>query len=305
LQNNHRLLEKIANSETNKGRSRESMGRRSLSRRELTNLIGQPVRFNSFHNQGDYICELLGIEPEGERELDDKSFNVRIKILAIDSFPLPGKNIEDFWTTNLPLPYGYKMEVDRSFVERYRLPIDDYEISYRKTLLRLFNSLVNLYEKDEGSDLEDEEYRLQIKYKEDRQTERAIRALIYLHNKKFPNEPIKYDQLNTIGYRLKIARENQGYTYDNLYNMERISSHQIEKYENDLIDPSSDMLKDLSELYDVSIDWIIKGQSFKTNEEKREESLLIYWKNRAEKAEQKFNKLSNALDTIMELTRKS
>jgi transcriptional regulator with XRE-family HTH domain len=71
--------------------------------------------------------------------------------------------------------------------------------------------------------------------------------------------------MNTIGSRLRIARENTKLTIPEVSQKSGISTGNLSKLENDVNKPSSDALISLSNIYDVSIDWILKGYNNKTN----------------------------------------
>ncbi len=282
------------------------MGKRSLSRREITNLIGKNVLFYNNDFNESYIGEVISIvENEEERKIDKNGFDVKIKVLAVNSFPLPGKANFRFseykWETCFPIPHEVEAVVNRMFVESYRIEFADYEESYKKALNMLLKDLITLYNKEEGIELSDAEYRLQNHYENDKEIEKAIRCLSFMKNIKYPDSLTIIPNYNTLGYRLKMAREKMGYTSDNVYNLIRVWESDLKKIENDMFDPPTELLAKLSDIYDVSIDWLITGEEFKTQQEKMHEAYSEHWKRKAEEYETKYTELSVAVNTMIEL----
>ena len=65
--------------------------------------------------------------------------------------------------------------------------------------------------------------------------------------------------METIGSRLRNARITKNLTFKKVFEATGISIGNLSTLETDKSKPSSEALLDLSELYDVSIDWILKG----------------------------------------------
>ncbi len=63
----------------------------------------------------------------------------------------------------------------------------------------------------------------------------------------------------TIGTRLKLARNNKKLTIPQVSEKTGISKGNLSVIENDKTKPSADALALLSDLYGVSVDWILKG----------------------------------------------
>lgn len=66
--------------------------------------------------------------------------------------------------------------------------------------------------------------------------------------------------MKTIGQRLRAARIKKNLTIPRVSERTKISRGNLSLIENDKNKPSSDTLVLLSELYDVSTDWILKGR---------------------------------------------
>jgi transcriptional regulator with XRE-family HTH domain len=65
--------------------------------------------------------------------------------------------------------------------------------------------------------------------------------------------------MNTIGKRLHVAREKAKLTIPEVSEKSNISIGNLSKLENDVNKPSANALISLSNIYEVSIDWILKG----------------------------------------------
>jgi transcriptional regulator with XRE-family HTH domain len=68
--------------------------------------------------------------------------------------------------------------------------------------------------------------------------------------------------MNTIGTRLRAARENAKLTIKEVSTLSNISTGNLSKLENNVNKPSSDALISLSNIYNVSIDWILRGHHY-------------------------------------------
>jgi transcriptional regulator with XRE-family HTH domain len=71
--------------------------------------------------------------------------------------------------------------------------------------------------------------------------------------------------MDTIGKRLRAARENVKLTIQEVSAKSNISTGNLSKLENDINKPSSDALISLSNIYQVSVDWILKGHCSETS----------------------------------------
>ena len=61
---------------------------------------------------------------------------------------------------------------------------------------------------------------------------------------------------NTLGFRLRQARENKGYSQRQIEQATKISNANLSRYELDQTSPGIDTLRTLANFYDVSLDWI-------------------------------------------------
>lgn len=66
---------------------------------------------------------------------------------------------------------------------------------------------------------------------------------------------------DTIGTRLKLARLSKKFTIPQVSEKTGISKGNLSIIENDKTKPSADALTLLSDLYEVSVDWILKGET--------------------------------------------
>lgn len=78
----------------------------------------------------------------------------------------------------------------------------------------------------------------------------------------------------TIGMRIQMARKEKGITQSELADKLYVSAQAVSKWENDQASPDITMLNSLSEILDVSIDYLIKG-------EKKTETILNVDKKRS------------------------
>jgi transcriptional regulator with XRE-family HTH domain len=65
--------------------------------------------------------------------------------------------------------------------------------------------------------------------------------------------------MDTIGKRLRAAREKAKLTIPEVSEKSNISVGNLSKLENDINKPSANALIALSNIYNISIDWILKG----------------------------------------------
>ena len=63
-----------------------------------------------------------------------------------------------------------------------------------------------------------------------------------------------------LGKNLKIARQNSGYTQEEVSNILFVSQQTISNWEKEISTPSVSDLVKISNLYQVSIDTLLKGQ---------------------------------------------
>jgi transcriptional regulator with XRE-family HTH domain len=64
----------------------------------------------------------------------------------------------------------------------------------------------------------------------------------------------------TFGTRLKKARNNKRMTQHEVAKLLGLNFTTISKYENDKSQPDNDTLLKISQLYDVSLDWLLLGE---------------------------------------------
>ena len=67
--------------------------------------------------------------------------------------------------------------------------------------------------------------------------------------------------MTTFGKRLKQARSNKKLTQNDVAGKLGIDYTTISKYENNNSQPDNEILRELAELYEVSLDWLISGQA--------------------------------------------
>lgn len=63
-----------------------------------------------------------------------------------------------------------------------------------------------------------------------------------------------------LGKNLKIARQNSGYTQEEVSNILFVSQQTISNWEKEISTPSVSDLVKISNLYQVSVDTLLKGQ---------------------------------------------
>lgn len=66
--------------------------------------------------------------------------------------------------------------------------------------------------------------------------------------------------MTTFGKRLKQARSNKKLTQNEVAGKLGIDYTTISKYENNKSQPDNEILRELADLYEVSLDWLISGQ---------------------------------------------
>ena len=67
--------------------------------------------------------------------------------------------------------------------------------------------------------------------------------------------------MNTIGQRLKAARENQGYTLQQLCQLVGIEENHLIAFEGDRCVPPISMIFTLKNALNCSLDWLLSGES--------------------------------------------
>lgn len=67
--------------------------------------------------------------------------------------------------------------------------------------------------------------------------------------------------MNTFGKRLKQARSNKKLTQNEVAGKLGIDYTTISKYENNKSQPDNEILRELADLYEVTLDWLISGQT--------------------------------------------
>lgn len=67
--------------------------------------------------------------------------------------------------------------------------------------------------------------------------------------------------MTTFGVRLKQARKNKRLTQNEVADQLGIDFTTVSKYENDKSQPDNDTLRELAGLYEVSLDWLLTGQT--------------------------------------------
>lgn len=69
--------------------------------------------------------------------------------------------------------------------------------------------------------------------------------------------------MTTFGVRLKQARKNKRMTQNDVADRLGIDFTTVSKYENDKSQPDNETLRELAGLYEVSLDWLLTGQTAK------------------------------------------
>ncbi|TCL77009.1 helix-turn-helix protein [Hydrogenispora ethanolica] len=81
--------------------------------------------------------------------------------------------------------------------------------------------------------------------------------------------------MNTIGERLKKGRLATNLSIVEVSDKTGISRGNLSRLENDVNKPSSEALILLSDLYDVSVDWILKGQEYTVVSKKNQNEIMV------------------------------
>lgn len=66
--------------------------------------------------------------------------------------------------------------------------------------------------------------------------------------------------MNTLGERLKIARQKKGLKQTDVMRRVNINNKTLSGYENNVSDPDTNTLTVLAELYEVSYKWLLTGE---------------------------------------------
>jgi transcriptional regulator with XRE-family HTH domain len=74
--------------------------------------------------------------------------------------------------------------------------------------------------------------------------------------------------VSTLGRRLRMARKNKGYSQVYVCEATGINNKTISSYERDNSRPDIDTLAKLSELYEVSLDYLVTGKEEEKKEDK-------------------------------------
>lgn len=72
----------------------------------------------------------------------------------------------------------------------------------------------------------------------------------------------KNKKAKTIGERIKFLREKNKISLTELAEITGIKKSGISSYENDLYDPSAKALISLSNVFNVSVDWLLTGKDY-------------------------------------------
>lgn len=65
--------------------------------------------------------------------------------------------------------------------------------------------------------------------------------------------------MSLLGSRLRLLREQRGYSLSRVANEIGISVSNLSKYERNTVKPTSDIIVALSDYFSVSTDWLLKG----------------------------------------------
>lgn len=66
--------------------------------------------------------------------------------------------------------------------------------------------------------------------------------------------------MKTLGMRLRSARERKKISQVEVFKKTGINNKTLSRYENDGTEPDSDSLRRLSDLYEVTVDWLVTGK---------------------------------------------
>lgn len=78
----------------------------------------------------------------------------------------------------------------------------------------------------------------------------------------------------TLGQRLKICRENLGWNQQQAANKIGISKNTLSNYERDYRDPDTSTLKKISDVYNVTTDYLLGKEQVNQNKESNDNNLL-------------------------------
>lgn len=67
--------------------------------------------------------------------------------------------------------------------------------------------------------------------------------------------------MSSLGERLKIARDNKGFSQTEVYRRTNINNKTLSRYERDGSEPDHQTLITLANLYDVHVEWLLTGQT--------------------------------------------
>lgn len=98
--------------------------------------------------------------------------------------------------------------------------------------------------------------------------------------------------MNTLGDRLKIARQKKGLKQTEVMKRANINNKTLSGYENNVSDPDTNTLTVLAELYEVSFKWLMTGEG--NMKENNSSSLPKVEKDIAKRLEQVRNELENS-----------
>ncbi|WP_226677280.1 helix-turn-helix domain-containing protein [Mesobacillus jeotgali] len=73
--------------------------------------------------------------------------------------------------------------------------------------------------------------------------------------------------MSTLGERLRIARERKGFSQTEVYRRTNINNKTLSKYEKNDTKPDIETVTDLANFYDVSVEWLLTGQSPTKNDD--------------------------------------
>jgi transcriptional regulator with XRE-family HTH domain len=235
----------------------------SMNRKNGKENIDKLVVFdNSLY--GDYLAVLKEINEYSDEErkawddlfpLNKWDYKATIKIVGVLSYPLPGKIGQiNTWTTKDPYPYGHTITVWNQDLRVY----NGSPMTYEQSLLYSLNDLISALENDWYDDHS-------LKHHYPSINERK-RALSNLYTKRASIGPSMYvfenlKETDSIGGRIKSLRERSGYTSEQMATMLGSRSHyRYETYETNENDIPISILVDLSRIFDVSTDWLLKGE---------------------------------------------
>lgn len=109
--------------------------------------------------------------------------------------------------------------------------------------------------------------------------------------------------METIGDRLRIARQRAGYKQTQVKDHTNINNKTLSGYENNVSEPDAKTLVQLADLYNVSYEWLLTGKEDKSPDEEfnafiSDPDLQIWYKELPKSSEEELRQLKDMWDVI-------